>query len=1006
MSAPSSLGISPVSSPASVKSRALSTEIVTPRTKIRQLLATVDSSDDNEDELTKPSGVPKRGLSFAARLNKAGRDDEASDEDWGMEEEGEAWKPRGRIAARMMGTVKADAEPDDTHSKKAASSLVLSQRSNSVVTPMSHRKEKNSAGLVDINTSSLQTQKGYEKAGSSESTIGLEDKRVRSRSSTPNTTSPSRFQQSLSNSQVSQDVLGIESNANVSSDNDHRSTVRKRMEEMIARKRAERQEEGDRVGKKRSLQRHKNNTCKHIRLPVVHESDSGDDNNGRKLTQQAKPTRKASKKALEEMHKETQRISRNQQLTHRIMTKKRITKDDLFARFAFKPHQTPEVTTSHRQSESKAPSSPNISSEDGKLGQKDTPPSSPPSSQSSTKDTRRKGEAEAENVAAGKGVDNAGDATTQQQGTASKQAEKGKGLGIETDITNDISNNVEAYAARVSRFSEDVRTKSLQKNKDDNDDDLEIVRHKPTSLSMFDQIPKKKRNEPRTLHMLRRLARIEAPNTHSTDTNKPSMNAAQLRASLQERARCQAWSERKERIEDLRAKGIIVQTEEERQKEMLEIENLLEKAREHDRVLSKKERKESKNDNDTDDGEENFSYSSDEEDEDWNGDDEGETSDLDEKEVDDEEEVDDKENANDVDDDSCEAASERNEMPKDANGIVRVESKDNLESTGEKDYSDTEDDTYKGTHLIKASKTRNKRIIDDDEEKDGTQEPHKNVPSDPQASTPNPSQAAVPSALPLPLGLTQAFAGSVESTSSQMQADCSAINQNIGNFRVFPEQMPAPPLLLHAESSEKLETLVESSQNPRKDQVNHTYEVNIQELDLPLTQLLNGQRSQAGEIPDPTPIKDIKALRLAENEIHDVPSSIETVIAPVPESPLKKPRRLVKRREESIRIFEDPNSDDDMKSITSDADRKKSDDAFSVMKRLAERAKAKERFDKKRSEAKEMFEEQAVESEDEYAGVGGASDDESGAEADEEMKDMIDEAEVEVDERKIAAYFA
>ena len=53
-----------------------------------------------------------------------------------------------------------------------------------------------------------------------------------------------------------------------------------------------------------------------------------------------------------------------------------------------------------------------------------------------------------------------------------------------------------------------------------------------------------------------------------------------------------------------------------------------------------------------------------------------------------------------------------------------------------------------------------------------------------------------------------------------------------------------------------------------------------------------------------------------------------------------------------------------------------------------------------------MVEEQAQESEDEYAGIGGASDDESGAENDEEVQKMIDESNIHVDEQELAALHA
>ena len=80
-------------------------------------------------------------------------------------------------------------------------------------------------------------------------------------------------------------------------------------------------------------------------------------------------------------------------------------------------------------------------------------------------------------------------------------------------------------------------------------------------------------------------------------------------------------------------------------------------------------------------------------------------------------------------------------------------------------------------------------------------------------------------------------------------------------------------------------------------------------------------------------------------------------------------------------------------------------DAFRAMQKGAKKQKAIADFNKKNSAAKDIVEEQADESEDEYAGVGGASDDDSGEE-DEDLKNMIDHADVKVDERKMAAFFA
>jgi mediator of replication checkpoint protein 1 len=80
--------------------------------------------------------------------------------------------------------------------------------------------------------------------------------------------------------------------------------------------------------------------------------------------------------------------------------------------------------------------------------------------------------------------------------------------------------------------------------------------------------------------------------------------------------------------------------------------------------------------------------------------------------------------------------------------------------------------------------------------------------------------------------------------------------------------------------------------------------------------------------------------------------------------------------------------------------------AFDALFKPNKKAAQSDTFDKKRSEAKSMFEEQAEESEDEYAGLGGASDDESENGVDEEVAKMIDEGPVDVKEGELAKFFA
>ena len=81
---------------------------------------------------------------------------------------------------------------------------------------------------------------------------------------------------------------------------------------------------------------------------------------------------------------------------------------------------------------------------------------------------------------------------------------------------------------------------------------------------------------------------------------------------------------------------------------------------------------------------------------------------------------------------------------------------------------------------------------------------------------------------------------------------------------------------------------------------------------------------------------------------------------------------------------------------------------FDVMQKASKKKEiVVDEFDKKKSKAKEMVHEQADESEDEYAGLGGASDDESAGEEDEYVKEIIDdEGGKDVDESKLAAFFA
>ncbi|KAJ4302359.1 hypothetical protein N0V88_002503 [Collariella sp. IMI 366227] len=111
--------------------------------------------------------------------------------------------------------------------------------------------------------------------------------------------------------------------------------------------------------------------------------DITDDEGGRKLTQEVARTRaprKASKKAMEEMNRETQRLTRSLQLAHEAKVRKKINKASLFERFNFKPAGSEEKTTKElpAQSSSRAPSPVSVQQSDAEMKDAETPPSSPP----------------------------------------------------------------------------------------------------------------------------------------------------------------------------------------------------------------------------------------------------------------------------------------------------------------------------------------------------------------------------------------------------------------------------------------------------------------------------------------------------------------------------------------------------------------------------------------------------------------------------------------------------
>ncbi|TPR08044.1 hypothetical protein CAN33_0016870 [Aspergillus niger] len=365
---------------------------------------------------------------------------------------------------------------------------------------------------------------------------------------------------------------------------------------LVAQKRKEREEKEKAEAEKRAARMKQQ---EQFSSEILSGSESeGENGSGRKLTQQAsRPARKAGKKALEEMNRETQRMSRNMQLAHQAQTKKKITKESFFARFnAVKPDERTAPGTSGENSSTTADS---LNSSDAEAQkEKETPRTSPvlgPVEKASGEGLGKEAETEfrpledilanprtqpEQPVVARMEIDEAH--TTQPGKTPSKKEKK----------------ILTGPPVRVRLTREEV----ARQQKDDSDSELEIVTSpaKCRRIAAFENVPARKAQEPASMMKLKALAHITSP------TRKSTMHPAQLSATVLLKAKQQAARERQERIEELKAKGIHIETAEERAAMEDELENLVEKARKEAEDIAKIERKAAKGEDEDD---EDWDYS-------------------------------------------------------------------------------------------------------------------------------------------------------------------------------------------------------------------------------------------------------------------------------------------------------------------------------------------------------------------------------------------------------------
>ncbi|KAI8961000.1 MRC1-like domain-containing protein [Daldinia sp. FL1419] len=997
---------------------------LSPRSKIKALLATVNDAD-SDDESSRTMEALSKSLNKNKITSTESQASEDAEEDSDAEEE--IIRPRGRLASRMRANYANSA--DDTTLKSSIEPIQLH-------TTLPNKEESREAANTDddddedISTLPRRRLARPVRSATPEDAANTEIPPSPGLFVTPAPESPTANRQSGTGAESDTDD---ELPKNLAKSERFQALVAKKRQERLAREAEEerkRKERAERMGQQISAESDIDDDA----------SDVTDDDGGRKLTQEvSRPARKASKKALEEMNRETQRLSRSLQLAHEAKTKKKITKASLFERFNFR---TEAVAAQNKPTSSSRPTTPGSTQlTDADMVDAGTPPSSPPLAPKATEThlttpTAPKTHADPDDVF---GIDNDELPSLEDALVQSKKEDKGKGKAV------DISDKpVEVKEAGASKPNRQVRVKlpPMQANliMIDSDDELEITKSKKGRMdAIFDKLPEKKTQESKSMDVLRRLAHLSSPPKEPSRGRKakPSMTPAELQMTLQQRARAQAKLERERRLEFLRSKGITVQTEEERQREREQVEDIVARARQEveeimqrEREDAKKARKESKKNGEADPLA-------------W--DDSDDDSFADSGEEDPAEIVySGSEEENDGEDDVMGEDDDEGEYKPAANPLFEDEAEDDGESEEEhtpKATTNAASDDEADVELPPARLRRPKkpaRIVSDDEDEDNveaTPKPKTRQPKSPPAASSSPKVPTsvlrsarktfipglpVPEAGPAGLGLTQIFAGTMDD--SQIEPASGSPQEFMPSLDNFPDSQ------FSATAGQSQDNTVFDSQKLRNLDT-QACETQTQDVQLHFSQsqahgfdtLMQIDGTQMSESIEPTQDGGFQDFSPLKQRFVDAPgSTVDTVLLGgtpdydrVQESPIVRRGGKLRRRNESIAsvsTFASINAPASPGAAPSAPSRDAETDAsaFRLMEKAARKKKRKqEKFDKKKSKANEMIEEQAEESEDEYAGLGGADGEDSSEEDEELVKEMIDDtAGNDVDNAKLAGFFA
>lgn len=998
---------------------------LTPRSKVKAMLAAFDDDTDSEDSVRgqNPHGSAstQKRSDTSKQVNSETAHGTSSNKHRGSEEDESddvPVIPRGRLAARLYdranqieSTTSARESPDEDAYERLKRKLIPRTSLNPEISIDSMQENPTNYKAMSTSSSPIHNFQARSESESSQSSkkslfgIGKASPTLSSALESKASTRPSG---EIGNEDSSDSDLP----ADPQTSSKLQLLVARKREELQAKKEAEAQKKAERKAQLQTLS---------TKRPLHHDpmssgisdGDSGNQSDERRLTQHARPTRKASKKALEEMNRETQRMSRNMQLAHQAKTRKKISKESFLTRFNFGTN-THVGEAAQAMSSSTVVSSAPASDIEARV-QRSSPPSSPDKVLNPSRESAEPLEFHGEDSKfITRDLQDVIPESLYIRDRPLPQMHEEKEESSEAAINRllalGLSTRAESFKPPM-RFQNSKPRISSMLHVSDSDSDLEIVHSKKperSKLDIFDRLPPGNLKEERSLQTLRVLAQMNSPGKRNS-RSKSSMTMSDMHISLQKRARKQAAEERAEKIQDLKDRGVIVQTAEEREKDQAEVEDLVDKARREATEIMEREKHKTRKEKFAN-GELDGTELTSDEDEDYQGNDADE-SDIDFSGSDEEQDPKDEESDDSGKEDEALGEGDEGVAQK---FLIDAEASD-TEQDEEREPTSEEggDETHEVADIYRSKRRRRTHpVIQDDDDEAGENESQQS----PAPSLQTTQQPQIPG-LPfedLPMGMTQAFVATMADTQSTQLGQGVDLDQEEDSLP-FSGPMPEPsfPIYnfeesqsmvldsqignLESEAVEKgpsQEIEIHYSQNPVRDNAFESTE------DEPIS-------TQYSEVPDPTQDVGFMITSPIQNRFVSVPpSTVDTVLLSgvARNSPTIKKKGRLRRRTEALDVYVDEEQD---LSHSGAAEVHASVDAFNVMKLAARKpVHTVDTFDKDKSKAKEMVEEQAQESEDEYAGLGGVSDNESAQEEDEEVRKMIVDEEVEVDEGKLAAFYA